>query len=331
MVAAVRAGNNDVGGRLVEFTGREYMVRGRGYARSPADLESLSLAVSPSGVPVLVRDVGTVTLGPDIRRGVADLDGKGEVVSGIIVMRQGENALRVIDRVKAKLKELEPGLPAGVKIVTAYDRSELILASIDNLKHTLTEELIVVGLVILIFLWHIPSALIPILTIPDRGADLLHPDARHGDELQHHVAGRDRDRRGRDGGCRDRGGGADAQETRRGRARVGRTHDYQRAIVNAVKEVGGPSFFALLVIAVSFLPVLTLEAQEGRLFKPLAYTKNFAMVVGRRARDHARPGAAALLLPQGELSHPGLSREDHQRHSGRQDPLRREASRSAAC
>src|SRR5579864_3256494 len=166
VVSAVRAGNNDVGGRLVEFTGREYMVRGRGYARSTSDLENVALATSSSGVPILVRDVGTVTLGPDIRRGIADLNGQGEVVSGIIVMRQGENALRVIDRVKAKLKEIEPGLPAGVKIVTAYDRSELILASIDNLKHTLTEEMIVVALVILIFLWHIPSALIPIVTIP---------------------------------------------------------------------------------------------------------------------------------------------------------------------
>ena len=166
VVAAVRAGNNDVGGRLVEFTGREYMVRGRGYARSPDDLESLSLAVSATGVPIRVRDVGSVTLGPDMRRGVADLDGQGEVVSGIVVMRQGENALRVIERVKAKLKEIEPGLPAGMKIVTTYDRTELILASIDNLKHTLTEELIVVGLVILIFLWHVPSALIPIVTIP---------------------------------------------------------------------------------------------------------------------------------------------------------------------
>src|SRR5208283_3834836 len=144
VVAAVRGGNNDVGGRLVEFTGREYMVRGRGYARSAEDLESISLGASPSGVPMLVRDVGAVTLGPDLRRGVADLNGEGEVVSGIVVIRQGENALRVIDRVKAKLKDIEPGLPEGVKIVTAYDRSELILASIENVKQTLIEELVVV-------------------------------------------------------------------------------------------------------------------------------------------------------------------------------------------
>ena len=142
------------------------MVRGRGYARSTDDLANIALTTSASGVPVLVRDVGSVTLGPDIRRGVADLDGKGEVVSGIVVIRQNENALRVIERVKAKLKEIQPGLPKDVKLVTVYDRSELILASIDNLKQTLVEELLVVAIVILIFLWHVPSALIPILTIP---------------------------------------------------------------------------------------------------------------------------------------------------------------------
>src|SRR5579872_1616915 len=166
VVAAVRGSNNDVGGRLVEFTGREYMVRGRGYARSAADLENVALAASPTGVPVLVRDIGNVTLGPDIRRGIADLNGRGEVVSGIVVMRQGDNALRVIDRVKTKLKEIEPGLPPGVKIVTAYDRSDLILRSIENLKSTLIEEVLIVSLVIFIFLWHAPSAAIPVITIP---------------------------------------------------------------------------------------------------------------------------------------------------------------------
>jgi Cu(I)/Ag(I) efflux system membrane protein CusA/SilA len=278
VVAAVRGGNNDVGGRLVEFTGREYMVRGRGYARSIADLEEIVLSTSPSGVPVRVRDVGSVVLGPDMRRGVADLDGQGEVVSGIVVMRQGENALRVIDRVKAKLKEIEPGLPPGIKLVTAYDRSELILASIENLKHTLTEEVIVVGIVILIFLWHIPSAAIPIVTIP--AAVLI-------SFLPMHLMGMSSNIMSLGGIAIAVGAMVDAAIVV-----VEQTHkkletadsswtatDYQRAIVNAVKEVGGPSFFALLVIAVSFLPVLTLESQEGRLFKPLAYTKNFAMIV----------------------------------------------------
>src|SRR5262249_47127972 len=163
---AVRAGNNDVGGRLVEMTGAEYMVRGRGYAKSAADIGDIVLARSENGVPIGLRDVGEVTLGPDIRRGVADLDGMGDTVAGIIVMREGENALRVIERVKAKLADLEPTLPQGVKVVTVYDRSELILRSIDNLKHTLLEELLIVAIIILIFLWHVPSAAIPIVTIP---------------------------------------------------------------------------------------------------------------------------------------------------------------------
>src|ERR1019366_3637387 len=278
VVAAVRAGNNDVGGRLVEFTGREYMVRGRGYARATGDLESLPLAVSASGVPILVRDVGSVTLGPDMRRGIADLNGQGEVVSGIIVMRQGENALKVIERVKAKIKEIEPGLPAGMKLVTTYDRSELILASIDNLKHTLAEELTVVGLVILIFLWHVPSALIPIVTIPI--AVLISFVPMHAMGMSSNIMSL--------GGIAIAVGAmVDAaivvvEQTHKKLEGAGpdwTMEHYQRAIVDAVKEVGGTSFFALLVIAVSFLPVLTLEAQEGRLFKPLAYTKNFAMIV----------------------------------------------------
>jgi len=278
VVAAVRGGNNDVGGRLVEFTGREYMVRGRGYARSTADIANISLAVSPTGVPILVRDVGTVTLGPDMRRGVTDLNGTGEVVSGIVIMRQGENALAVIERVKAKLKEIEPGLPPGVKLVTAYDRSELILASIENLKHTLIEELAVVGIVILIFLWHIPSAIIPILTIPIAVVISFLPMRLMGMSSNIMSLG---------GIAIAVGAMVDAaivvvEQTHK---KLEGAHpswtfaDYQRAIVDAVKEVGGPSFFALLVIAVSFLPVLTLEAQEGRLFKPLAYTKTFAMIV----------------------------------------------------
>ena len=278
VIAAVRGGNNDVGGRLVEFTGREYMVRGRGYAHTTSDLANIALGASPSGVPILVRDVGTVTLGPDMRRGVADLDGKGEVVSGIVVMRQGENALKVIERVKAKLKDLTPSLPPGVRIVTAYDRSDLILKSIDNLKHTLIEELAVVALVILIFLWHFPSAVIPILTIPVAVLISFVPMRAAGMSSNIMSLG---------GIAIAVGAMVDAaivvvEQTHKKLEHAEphwTAHDYQQAIVGAVKEVGGPSFFALLVIAVSFLPVLTLEAQEGRLFKPLAYTKNFAMIV----------------------------------------------------
>ena len=278
VIDAVRAGNNDVGGRLVEMTGAEYMVRGRGYAKSVADIGEIVLARNESGVPVRVRDVGAVTLGPDLRRGVADLNGTGDTVAGIIVMRQGEDALKVIGRVKDKLEELEPALPPGVKVVTVYDRSDLILRSIDNLTHTLFEELIVVAIIILIFLWHVPSALIPIITIPVTVAIAFIPMRLMG--LSSNIMSL--------GGIAIAVGAmVDAaivvvEQTHKKLEqweRTGRKEDYHRVIIDAVKEVGGPSFFALLVIAVSFLPVLTLEAQEGRLFKPLAYTKNFSMIV----------------------------------------------------
>ncbi len=155
-----------MGGRLLELAGKEFMVRGRGYVKSTADLEQVVLKTDNRGTPVLLRDVGTVALGPEIRRGIADLDGKGDAVGGIVVMRHAENARDVIARVKDRLKELEPSLPKGVRIVTTYDRSELIAASIDNLRHELLLEVFIVSLVILVFLWHIPSAIVPIITIP---------------------------------------------------------------------------------------------------------------------------------------------------------------------
>ena len=179
VIDAVRTGNNDVGGRLVEFSGREYMVRGRGYVKSIADLENLVLR-SEGGTPVLVKDVATVALGPEMRRGVADLDGEGDVVGGIVVMRQGENALNVIKRVEAKLEELKPSLPKGVEVVTTYDRSELIEHAIETVKVKLVEEIIVVSIIILIFLWHIPSAIIPIVTIPVSVALSFIPMYAHG-------------------------------------------------------------------------------------------------------------------------------------------------------
>jgi copper/silver efflux system protein len=278
VVDAVRAGNNDVGGRLVEMSGAEYMVRGRGYAQSVGDIGGIVLNASEQGTVVRVRDVGDVVLGPDIRRGVTDLNGKGEAVSGIIVMRQGENALAVIDRVKAKLKEIQPGLPPGVKVTPVYDRSELILASIDNLKHTLIEELIIVSLVILIFLWHVPSATIPVLTIPIAIVISFIPMRLMGVTANIMSLG---------GIAIAVGAMVDAsivvvEQTHKKLEeweRNGRKKDYHRVVIEAVKEVGGPSFFALLVIAVGFIPVLALEAQEGRLFKPLAYTKNFSMII----------------------------------------------------
>lgn len=165
VIAAVRSGNNDVGGRLVELSGREYMVRGRGYVKNIHDIEKLVLR-SEGGTPVLLKDVATVSLGPEMRRGIADLDGEGDVVGGIVVMRQGENALAVIKRVKEKLSDLKASLPQGVEVVTTYDRSELIERTIDTVTDKLIEEIIVVSLIILLFLWHFPSSIIPIITIP---------------------------------------------------------------------------------------------------------------------------------------------------------------------
>ena len=279
VVEAIRSGNNDVGGRLLEFSGREYMVRGRGYIRSPDDIENIVVGTNPNGgIPILVKHLGRVVLGPDIRRGIADLDGQGDTVGAIVIMRYGENALQVIDRVKTRLAEVERSLPPGVKIVTTYDRSDLIERSIETLKSTLIEELVIVSLVILIFLWHIPSAIIPILTIPI--AVILSFIPMYGLKITANIMSL--------GGIAIAVGAmVDAaivvvEQTHKKLEhwdQGGRPGNFRDVVIGAVKEVGGPSFFALLVIAVSFLPVFTLEAQEGRMFKPLAFTKTFSMII----------------------------------------------------
>jgi copper/silver efflux system protein len=278
VIEAIRGGNSETGGRMIEFGGAEYMVRGRGYAKSVADLEDVVVFASENGTPIRVRDIGQVTLGPDLRRGVSDLDGAGEAVSGIIIMRQGENALDVIGRVKEKIRQIQPGLPQGVRIVPIYDRSELIHHSIDTLQSTVIEVLITVCLIVLLFLWHIPSALIPMITIPVAILISFIPFRAMGITANIMSLG---------GIAIAIGAMVDAaivvveQAHKKLEAweASGRQGDYKEVVIEAVKEVGGPSFFALLVIAVSFLPVLVLEAQEGRLFKPLAYTKNLGMIV----------------------------------------------------
>jgi copper/silver efflux system protein len=301
VVDAVRQGNAEVGGRLIEFGGTEYMIRGRGYARSVGDIENIVLSASESGTPIRVRDIGEVVLGPDLRRGVSDLDGTGETVAGIVVMRQGENALDVIDRVKKKIADVEPGLPEGMKIVPIYDRSDLIHRAIDNLRSTLIEIIITVVLVILLFLWHIPSALIPVVTIPVAVLISFIPFRLMGVTANIMSLG---------GIAIAIGALVDAsivvveqthkklEEWERG----GRIGPYENVVVTAVKEVGGASFFALLVIAVSFLPVLTLEAQEGRLFKPLAYTKNLAMIVAACLAITLDPALRLLLTHMRQFS-----------------------------
>ena len=279
VVEAVRQSNNDVGGRLVEFASREFMVRGRGYARSIDDLGRIVVGGDPrTGIPITVKDIGQVTLGPDIRRGVVDLDGKGDVVGGVVIMRSGENALRVIKRVKSKLDQIQPSLPPGVKIVSTYDRSGLILRSIDTLKHTLFEEISIVSLIILIFLWHIPSALIPILTIPITVLIAFIPMKAIGVTSNIMSLG---------GIAIAIGAMVDAaivvvEQTHKKLEQWevdGRRRDYREVVIEAIKEVAPASFFSLLVIAVSFMPIFALDAQEGRLFKPLAFTKNFSMAI----------------------------------------------------
>jgi Cu(I)/Ag(I) efflux system membrane protein CusA/SilA len=277
VIQAVRRGNNDVGGRLVEISGREYMVRGRGYVRSVHDLESLVLRTE-NGTPITVKDVAQVTLGPEMRRGVADLDGQGDVVGGIVVMRQGENALAVIERVKAKLAELKPSLPPGVEVVTTYDRSILIDEAIDTVRSKLIEEIVIVSLVILIFLWHVPSAIVPIITIPVSVAlafipmKLLGLNANlmslAGIAISIGVLV--------DGAIVEVENAYNRIQRWEAAGRPGSFHDVRLA---ALMEVGPSVFFSLLVIAVAFLPVFTLVDQEGRLFRPLAFSKNFAMAI----------------------------------------------------
>jgi copper/silver efflux system protein len=279
MVAeAVRNSNVEVGGRLIEFAGREFMVRGRGYVKKVEDLEQVVLKTDERGTPVLVRDVARVERGPELRRGIADLDGRGDVVGGIVVMRHNENADKVIRRVKERLAELQPSLPAGVKVVTTYDRSELIESSIETLKHELVVEIIIVSFVILLFLWHIPSAIIPIVTIPVSVLLAFIPMYWMG--LNSNIMSLA-------GIAISIGVLVDGAivEVENAYKKLelwiegGRVGDFHAIRLQALKEVGPSVFFSLLVIAVAFLPVFTLVDQEGRLFKPLAFTKNFAMAI----------------------------------------------------
>ena len=274
---AVRHGNNDVGGRLVELSGREYMVRGRGYVKSTKDLEALVLK-SVNGTPVTVKDVATVSIGPELRRGIADLNGEGDVVGGIVVMRYGENALNVIERVKAKFAELKPSLPSGVEVVTTYDRSELIDRAITTVKDKLIEEMIIVSIVILIFLWHVPSAIIPIVTIPVSVALAFIPM---------NLMGLNANLMSLAGIAISIGvlvdGAIVEVENAYNKLHLwqanGRKGDFHKVRLEALLEVGPSVFFSLLVIAVAFLPVFTLVDQEGRLFRPLAWSKNLAMAI----------------------------------------------------
>jgi len=273
---AVRSGNQETGGRLLEFSGAEYMVRGRGYAKSVQDFENIVVSADPKGTPVLVKNLGNVVIGPEMRRGLADLNGEGDVVSGTVIMRSGENALNVINRVKQRIEELKPSFPRGVELEVAYDRSELILHAMDTLRHQLFEEMLIVSFVILLFLWHFPSAVIPIVTIPV--SVLLSFIFLHQMHLTSNIMSLS-------GIAISIGVLVDGAivEVENAYKRLeqwiagGRKGDFHLIRLQALKEVGPAVFFSLLVIAVSFLPVFTLLDQEGRLFKPLAWAKTLAM------------------------------------------------------
>ena len=275
----IQRSNSDVGGRLVEMGEREFIVRGKGYIKSLEDIRSIPLK-SNRGTTVTVADIAHVQLGPEIRRGIADRNGEGEVVGGIIVMRYGENAMKVIDRVKARLVELEASLPEGVKVVPEYDRSGLIQSAVSTLSRKLWEELIVVALIVIIFLLHARSAFVAIVTVPvGILASLL---------IMYYL--------GINANIMSLGGIAIAigvmvdaslvmvenahKHIERAREALGRELEREeriRAVLDAAREVGPSLFFSLLIVTVSFLPVFTLEQVEGRLFRPLAFTKTFAM------------------------------------------------------
>jgi Cu(I)/Ag(I) efflux system membrane protein CusA/SilA len=301
VMTAVRRSNLDVEGRVIEFSGVEYMVRGRGYLKGLEDLEIIAVGTNGVGTPIYLKDVAQIQLGPEIRRGIADLDGRGEVAGGIVIVRFGENVLNVIDRVKEKIKkDIEPSLPQGVKIVTTYDRSDLIRRSIATLKDEIIKLSIAVSVVCIVFLFHLPSALVVILTLPLAiiisfilmyylqvtsnimslsgiaiaigamvDASIIMVENAHK-KLEEWEA--DKRSLQEEGGLTGHGGN-DAE-----RRALNASRSRTEVIIEAAQEVGPSLFFSLLVIMVGFLPVFTLQAQAGRLFKPLAYTKTFAML-----------------------------------------------------
>ncbi len=294
VVRAVRASNESVGGRVIEVAGHEQVIRGRGYVKAPEDIGSAPIKVE-GGTPIRVRDVASVAIGPDSRRGLTELDGEGEAPGGVVIMRYGENALNVIQGIKARLAEIEKGLPDGVRIVATYDRSALIEQSVDTLRRTLVEEMIVVSAVIFVFLLHARSALVPILTLPI--GVLLAFIPMTAQRLTANIMSL--------GGIAVAiGAMVDASvviienihkrlaEWEAG----GRAGDRTSVLVSAMQEVGPSIFFSLLVITISFLPVFTLEATEGRLFKPLAFTKTYSIGFAAVLAVTLTPALAVLVI-----------------------------------
>ncbi len=278
VMEAIRQSNRDVEGRVLEFSGIEYMIRGRGYIQNIKDIELIAVGTDRSGTPILIRDIAEVRLGPDIRRGLAELDGKGEVAGGIVIVRFGENVLSVLERVKEKIaKDISPSLPPGVKIVTTYDRTDLIHSAIDTLKEEIIRLSVAVSAVCVVFLFHLPSALAVILTLPL--AIIMSFIGMHYLNVTSNIMSLS-------GIAIAIGAMVDASIIMVENAHkkleewieAGKPGTRTEVIIEAAREVGPSLFLSLLVITVAFLPVFTLEAQAGRLFKPLAFTKTFAML-----------------------------------------------------
>lgn len=298
VTTAVRNSNNDVGGRVLEISGHEQFIRGRGYVKSVKDLEEVVLGTGSGGVPIRVADIATVSLGPALQRGQADLNGEGITVGGIVVMRYGQNALTVINRVKARINELQSGLPNGVELVTVYDRSSLIERAIRTLKRTLLEEIIIVSLVIIIFLLHVRSALVAIVTLPIAILLAFIPMFYQGLTANIMSLG---------GIAVAIGAMVDAAiaivENIHRRLNIWQKEDSKKTsttrtavIIDAMQEVGPSIFLALLIITVSFLPVFALEGTEGRLFKPLAFTKTYSMFFAALLSVTLIPALAVLVI-----------------------------------
>ncbi len=291
IIEAVRNSNAEVSGRVLEMAGTEYVIRGRGYLRSVEDIELIPVGTDGRGTPILIRDIAHVHIGPDQRRGIAELDGKGQTVGGIVIMRAGENALAVIERIKARLEEIIPALPHGVRIIPTYDRSDLIHRAIAVLREKLVEESVIVSLVAVVFLFHLRSAFVAILILPVAVLLAFIPMAYL--KITSNIMSL--------GGIAIAiGAMVDAAivmvENAHKRLEQAPTADRIDTIIGAAKEVGRPLFFSLLVIAVSFLPIFALEAQEGRLFTPLAYTKTFAMLSATALSVTLAPVLMVLLI-----------------------------------
>mgnify|MGYP002700267610 CR=1 FL=1 len=292
VIEAIRRSNNDVGGRVVEISGHEHFVRGRGYLKSKEDLTKVVIGVDKNHIPILLSQVADVTLGPAMQRGLAELDGEGQTVGGIVVMRYGENALSVIERVKQRLHDVQAGLPDGVEVVITYDRSDLIKRAIDTLKHTLIEEMIVVSLVIFAFLLHVRSALVACITLPIAILLAFIPMASQGLTANIMSLG---------GIAVAIGAMVDAAVVMMDNIhkKLSREHpeaDRKTLIIQAMQDVGPSIFFSLVIITISFIPVFSLEATEGRLFKPLAFTKTYSMAFAALLSITLIPALAVLLV-----------------------------------